>query len=427
VESEIKVDPLFWVVVGSTVLSCFFSLTGIALRSFRRVQLEEAFEGRNAAKRLETLERNLRALRLTAALCGALINLVLVVALVRLFDSRMTFWRAFGAVGAAGAIIAIFGVAIPHAWAAHAGEKVLSATLGVLMALRWALCPVTAVMQAFDLPIRRLSGAGEETDENGDNAKQEILQAASEGQAEGAVDAEELHMIESVMEFGETQAGEIMTPRTDIFALPAETPWDQAVAKIVEAGHTRVPVYEGDIDNIVGVLYAKDMLKFTGDSKPPNVKGILRKCYFVPETKPLDSLLTDFKARKVHVAVLLDEYGGTAGLVTIEDIIEEIVGDISDEYDEEAPASMKLLDERTAEVDGRFYIDELNDGLGLNLPEDEDYDTVAGLVFSELGHIPTVGETLEAHGARFTVLAGDERKITSLRVEVLAAEPQEEE
>jgi len=427
VESEIKVDPLFWVVVGSTVLSCFFSLTSIALRSFRRVQLEEAFESRNTENRLDALERNLGALRLTAALCGALTDLVLVVAMVRLLDSQMSFWRTLGAIGAAGGIIAIFGVAIPHAWAAHAGEKVLSATLGVLMAFRWALYPLTAVMQAFDVPIRRLCGADEETDGNGDNAKQEILQAASEGQAEGAVDADELHMIESVMEFGQTQAGEIMTPRTDIFALPVETPWDEAVGRIVEAGHTRVPVYEGDIDTIVGVLYAKDMLKFVDGSKPASIKSILRKCYFVPETKPLDGLLKDFKARKVHLAVLLDEYGGTAGLVTIEDIIEEIVGEISDEYDEEVPAAMKRLDERAAEVDGRFHIDELNDELGLKLPEDEDYDTVAGFVFSELGYIPAVGETLENRGARFTILAGDERKITRLRVEVLEQGRQEEE
>jgi len=155
---------------------------------------------------------------------------------------------------------------------------------------------------------------------------------------------------------------------------------------------------------------------------------VMRGPYFVPETKPLDDLLREFKARKVHLAVALDEYGGTAGLVSIEDVLEEIVGDIADEYDQAEPALMRRLDERSAEVDGRMYVDDLNDALGLHLPEDEDYDTVAGLVFSEIGYVPTIDEAIETHGVKFTILAADERKITRLRVDVLApAEPEPKE
>jgi CBS domain containing-hemolysin-like protein len=328
--------------------------------------------------------------------------------------------------GLAAAIVAVFGVAIPHAWAAHAGDKVVTATFGVLRALRYALYPISAVMEAFDTPIRRLAGAQDRRDENGNAAKQEILQAATNGQAEGAVDADEVEMIESVIEFGDRVASEIMTPRTEIFSLPADTPWQLAVEKIVEAGHTRVPIYEGDIDNIIGVLYAKDMLRYIAEPNPPPLRQIMRKCYFVPETKPLDDLLKEFKARKVHLAVVLDEYGGTAGLVTIEDVIEEIVGEISDEYDRAPPALMKRLAKRSAEVDGRMHIDDLNDAMKLNIPEDEDYDTVAGLVFYELGYIPKEGDTLEAYGARFTVLAADERRITRLKVDVLETKDAEQ-
>ena len=187
---------------------------------------------------------------------------------------------------------------------------------------------------------------------------------------------------------------------------------------MVGAEHTRVPVYNGDLDNIVGILYAKDMLRHTAEENI-DVRSILRKCYFVPETKPLDDLLKEFKERKVHMAVVLDEYGGTAGLVTIEDVVEEIVGEIADEYDEKQPAGMQYISERSAEVDGRFRIDDINDELDIELPEDADYDTIAGFVFSELGRIPIVGETLEARDARFTVLAADERKIIKLRVDVL--------
>ncbi len=383
--------------------------------------LEEAFAGAKSQKRLEILAEHLKPLRLTTSFCRTVMNLILLGSLIWLFGAPLSLWRMVGAVACSGAIIALFGVAIPHAWAAYAGEKILATTLGVLLIIRVICTPITAVMASVDVPIRRLAGISGHEKENGDSVKQEILQAASEGQAEGSVDAEEVQMIESVMEFGDTRAGEIMTPRTDIFALPFDTPWDEAIQKIVAAGHTRVPVYQGDLDNIVGILYAKDMLKYNGRRGQTQIKDLLRKCYFVPETKPLDDLLKEFKRRKVHMAVLLDEYGGTAGLVTIEDVLEEIVGDIADEYDEHAPPPMQKLNETSIEVDGRVRIDELNDTMQLELPEDKDYDTVAGFIFSALGYIPKIGETLLRCGVKFTILAADERKITRLRIEVLHA------
>jgi CBS domain containing-hemolysin-like protein len=190
---------------------------------------------------------------------------------------------------------------------------------------------------------------------------------------------------------------------------------------LVSAGHSRIPIHDGDIDNIIGVLHVKDLLQ-AEDADHVDLRRLMRKPLFVPETKRLDDLLREFKARKVHMAIVLDEYGGTAGLVTVEDLIEEIVGDISDEYDRPESALMKRVDEHSAEVDGRMYVDDLNDALGLELPEDEDYDTVAGLVFSELGYIPPVGEKLTAYGVTFTVQAADDRKIIRLRVDVPAAD-----
>ena len=389
------------------------------------MQLEDAFSGRARRARLKTLEANLPALRLTTSFCRAVANLAMVVSMVYLLDGvQPGLWRALAATACAAAIIAVFGVAIPQAWASYGGEKVLAATLGVLLAVRYALWPVTAAMRAFDVPIRRLTGAEHADDANGDAAKQEILQAATEGQAEGAVDADEVEMIESVMELGETRAAEIMTPRTDIFALPVDTPAAAACRSVVEAGHSRVPVYQDDLDNIIGVLYAKDMLARLADAGA-GLRDIMRKPYFVPETKLLDDLLREFKARKVHVAIVLDEYGGTAGLVSIEDVLEEIVGDISDEYDASSQALFRPVDKKTAEVDGRMYVDDLNDAMKLHIPEDEDYDTVAGFVFSELGYIPAAGEKLHSGGAEFTILAADERKITHLRVKVLPDEQRE--
>ena len=361
------------------------------------------------------------------ALLRSVWNLVLLAALLGMIGAGRGWAGVVAAVGAAAAIIGVFAVAIPYAWGNYAGARVLVTTGGLLLGLRKVLWPVTALMRAADWPVRRLTGAPESVNSNGEATgealeeavKAEILQVASEGQAEGAVDADEMEMIESVIEFGDRRAGEIMTPRTDIVALPAGASAEQIRRTIVQHGHTRIPVHDGDIDNIIGILHAKDLLA-ADDLTRIELRKIMRKPFFVPETKPLDDLLRELRARKMHLAIVLDEYGGTAGMVTIEDVIEEIVGEISDEYDRPESPLLNRIDERTVEVDGRMHVDDLNDAAGLELSEDEDYDTVAGFVFSELGCIPPVGEKLTAGGATFTVLAADDRRITRLKVEVLA-------
>jgi putative hemolysin len=412
----------------ATALSCFFGLVANSLRGFRRSAMSEEIAGDGRRQRLENVERDLLPLQLTASLCRAVVHLVLVTSLVYLYsdpDHARAWGGAFGAVATAAGVIAVFGVGIPSAWSRAAGMQVVAATYGVMMALRYALWPVVFVMLAFETPVRRLAGL-RDTEEH-DQARQEILQAATEGAAEGKVEHEEVQMIASVIGFADRRAGEVMTPRTDVFALPVETTWAAACKAVYEGGQSRVPVYQDDLDNIIGVLYAKDLLHYVEQDKPPILRAIMRKAFFVPETKPLDDLLREFRARKVHMAVVLDEYGGTAGVVSIEDVLEEIVGDISDEYDRAEPALMHRLDELSAEVDGRMYIDDLNAAMKLDVPENQDYVTVAGMVFSELGYIPHAGETLESHGARFTVLAADERKITKLKVEKLPAQTGEEE
>jgi len=398
-------------------------LASYSLRAYRRVQLEEAVrDSATGRQRFVLLERHLTGLRLTCSFCRGLANVMLVLSMLCLFDvSERGVPGAVGAILVTVAIYAVLGVAIPHAWAAYQGQKIALALVRPLLVCRYVMYPITAVMEALEVPVRRLCGATDEAARNS-NAKQEILQVATEGQAEGSVDADEVEMIESVIEFGETRAEQIMTPRTDLFALPAETPWAEACQKITEAGHSRVPIYEVDVDNIVGILYAKDLLKYSEQNQPRSLREVMRKPFYIPESKLLDELLREFKARKVHLAVVLDEYGGTAGVVTIEDVIEEIAGEIADEYDVPEPVLMNRLDENTAEVDGRMYVDDLNDAMNLELPENEGYDTVAGMVFAELGYIPSEGEQLTAYGAQFTILAADERKITKLKVEKIQQE-----
>jgi putative hemolysin len=418
------VNPLLWVVLASVVLSGFFSLIGYAIRTFRRVPLERAFAGPGGRQRIALFGKHLTALRLTASFCRALFNLVLVVSMLYLFGVPEQGWRAaVWVTGLTGGIIAVFGVAIPHAWASSGGEKVLAATLSILMGFRYSLYPVIWVMQGFDVMARRLSGTVEPPDRGQDLAKREILEAASEGQAEGAVGADAVRMIELVMGFSESQAGQIMTPRTDIFAVSVDTPLPEAARQVAQSGHSRVPVYEGRLDNIIGVLYAKDLLQHVAGPGPAELREAIRKPFFVPATKPLSELLREFRSRGVHLAVVLDEYGGTAGLVSIEDVLEEIVGEIADEYDAPSPSATRKVAEGVFEVDGRMRVGELNRALGLKIREGPDYDTIAGFLLSELGYIPSAGERLQAHGARFTVQSADERRITKVRLELMKEAP----
>jgi magnesium and cobalt transporter len=189
---------------------------------------------------------------------------------------------------------------------------------------------------------------------------------------------------------------------------------------IEESGHSRIPVYEGSLDHIVGILYARDLLKYLG--LPPDTFGIrsaMRPAYYVPESKPLRDLLQDFRLQKVHIAIVLDEYGGTAGLVTIEDVLEELVGEISDEHEPAEPAMFHRTGEQSAEVDARIYLDELNRLFGLTLAEDAGYDTLGGFISTTLGRIPETGTTFENAGAKFTILDAEPQKVNRVRIELI--------
>jgi CBS domain containing-hemolysin-like protein len=216
-----------------------------------------------------------------------------------------------------------------------------------------------------------------------------------------------------------------MTPRTDIIALDVNTPVLEARDRILKDGLSRVPVYEGSLDNILGILYAKDLLPFLNiaggtavDDAQMELRRLLRPAYFVPRTKPLHDLLREFRAQHVHIAIVLDEYGGTCGLVTTEDIVEEIVGNIADEYERPAPEELKRLTETSVEVDARMNITDLNRALTLQLPEDADYQSLGGFVLSTLGVIPPKGETFKHDGLTITVLDAEPRRVKKLRLDL---------
>jgi CBS domain containing-hemolysin-like protein len=234
---------------------------------------------------------------------------------------------------------------------------------------------------------------------------------------EGNTDLEEdeREMIASVIELGEQPVREVMVPRIDIVAVPERSTVRDVLDRVVETGHSRIPIFDGSIDNITGVIYAKDLLKFLRDGQQTApVAPLAREPSYVPETKKVDELLHDMQQRHVHLAVVVDEYGGTAGLITIEDLIEEIVGEIQDEYDVEE-AMIEEISDHEALFDARVSIRDVNDTLDLDI-EDEDFDTLGGLLYHELGKVPNVGDEVRIDGALVTVLTTTGRRVRKVRV-----------
>ena len=223
--------------------------------------------------------------------------------------------------------------------------------------------------------------------------EEEIRHLVDVAEEEEEIEQEERELIHSIFEFGDTVVREVMVPRTDMVAMPAEATLDQALETIVKVGYSRIPIYEGDTDNIIGVLYAKDLLRRSAQERvEEKVTSAARSPLYVPEQKKVAELLREMQEQRIHMAIVVDEYGGTAGLVTIEDLIEEIVGEIVDEYDQEEPL-VEPIDENTMRVDAKMPIDEVNELFDVELPHDE-WDTVGGLVFGLTGRVPSVGESV---------------------------------
>jgi putative hemolysin len=244
---------------------------------------------------------------------------------------------------------------------------------------------------------------------------EELKLIVERGGETGVLEAEEEQMISAVIELGERRVHEVMVPRTDMTALPVTATIDEAIDTFIREGHSRIPVYKKAIDEIVGVLYAKDLLPFLKGGQKPDLRKLLRAPLFVPESMSVDDLLHKIQGRKVHLAIVLDEYGGTAGMVTIEDLLEEIVGDIQDEYDTEEPLTVRISDDE-ARIDGRASVDDLGELFDVDLSglEDADeYDTVGGLIYHRIGGVPRPGDRVDLpeHGLTLTVEVTDGHRV----------------
>ena len=325
-------------------------------------------------------------------------------------------WGAVGVlVGMLVLIVVVFVVAeaVPKTYALQHTERVaLFVAPGILALsrvapLRWAARLLVTVANVVVPGKGRRSGPVV--------SEEELLAMAGAAVESESIDDQEAALITSVIQFGDTVAREIMVPRPDMVTVPATMTIDDALGVFIAHGYSRVPVVGDSLDDVVGIAYAKDLIRAdrNGQAGAP-VRTVARPAHFVPETKPVAALMREMQDQKFHIAVLIDEYGGIAGLVTLEDLIEELVGDIVDEFDVEAPDVVRLPGGQLR-VSAGLPIDELNELLGTELPDD-DWDSVGGFVFGQLGHVPKVGEGVEANGFRFEAEAVDGHRISLVRV-----------
>jgi len=261
-----------------------------------------------------------------------------------------------------------------------------------------------------------------EINQEGSVTETELISMVEVGQEEGLLEQEEQKMIVSIFRLGDTLAREIMVPRIDILAFEADTPIDQAMDALKQFGHSRVPVYKDTVDNVQGLLYAKDLLGIWREGKQ-NVSLIehLRPAYFVPEAKKVDELLAELQAERVHMAIVVDEYGGVAGIVTLEDIVEEIVGEIRDEYDQAEEMLYQAINDDEYLFQGRIDLDDFNDIMGTSLPNSE-ADTLSGLIYSRIGRVPTNGDNVQIEDLQLTVEKVSGQRIRKVRAQKLSSE-----
>jgi putative hemolysin len=412
------------------VLNGLFAAAEIALVTMRRSRLQQLMEeGHRGARRVHRLVsrpgRFLAVIQLgitfvgflAAAFAGASIVGTVQEALegVPIMGTQAALVALLGVTLVITIVTIIFGELVPKSLAlAHAEPLALRVARpielmgGLFAPLVWFLTTATSA-------ITRLFGVSDAQQER--LSAEELLIMIERGGEQGIIEAEEQQMIGAVLELGEQRVHEVMVPRIDIKSVQASAPLGEFVDTIVREGHSRIPVYDESIDNIIGILYAKDLLPYLARGESPELRSILRTPLFVPESISVDDLLHNFQRRKVHIAIVLDEYGGTAGLVTIEDLIEEIVGEIQDEYDTEEPMIV-AVSENEARVDGRAAIDDLADhfNVQLNGADSEQYDTVGGLVYHEIGGVPEVGDVVEVDGLTLTVESTDGRRVGKVMV-----------
>ena len=352
---------------------------------------------------------------------GDLVFLLITLALVESegpggSKSGLTWPDVLLALGISVPTLLLLGEILPALVARNSGDSILARFLPSFNVIQ---IPFAALIHLLE-SIRRVFGRVFRLRESS-RAERRILaglrQVLQDSPIDGELDDTEREFIENVMEFRDVDAMEVMTPRTEIEAVELRSGLEAAAALVTECGHSRIPVYDESLDSIVGFFTARDLVKAVPEGSQRDLADVIRPAYFIPETKRVSELLAEFRKEKLKLAIVLDEYGGTAGIVTMGDILEELVGDIPDEFDSDEPEAIHKLGEDHYEVDATLRVSEANEELELELPEEEDFETLAGFVLSELGHFPKEGEKFAWKDCEISVAEANDRRVLKLRIQ----------
>ena len=416
-----------WIIAGvSWILTV---LSGIAHQVIREVswhELEEYCQQKRSDKFGEIFELRERIslgtlLLLTVSAGFAVSCTAYLIFFDRTVDlSNYSFWVSVIFISLALVVAASL---VPWAVAQVSAKEFLFHTWQVWWGVSGLAWPLIVSAEFFEDTLSRASGISEEQQQEDEEeaAEDEIMSIVAEAEHDGHIDEEKRDMIEGVMELDDNDVGQVMTPRSRMDALDVNTNWEEMLTYVVKSGRTRIPIYQDKIDHITGILYAKDLLResLRSESKRRPLKKLIREPMEVPESTLLDEMLQKFLDLHVHMAIVKDEYGGVAGLVTIEDVLEEIVGEIVDEADEEEMDDIRKLSDTVAEVSGTTHVNRLNEAMGLQLPEDQEFDTVSGLIMKQLNEIPRSGRDIIYDNVRFRVEQSNRRYIELVHVEIL--------
>lgn len=431
-----------WIAGGATVVGMVCSTLYFSLTDVARSEVENlATRSNNPAKSrlvyriLDDLSAHARAMALPRMVCSVMAVACMVWYAAHLESPDQFSLGAAVLTGLLTAIVTwVFLVVIPMSIASHVSEQVVYANARLIRGVYVLETPLAPVARFLDEVIRRLTGTKQRSESEAIEA--ELMSIIHEGKREGQLDEDEQRMLTAVVQLRDRTVEQIMTPRTEILAIEYTDDLGAVTGVMRKIGHSRIPVYKDSLDQVVGIFYVKDLLKWlagsgvraaAGAAKPFELKNILRPAIFVPETKTARELMQELLEKKVHIAMVADEYGGTAGLVTIEDVVETVFGDIYDEYEPESDEVEKIeIDQtsRSADIDARAYIEDVNTALsplGVALPEADDYDTLGGFVITTLGRIPKAGDSFASGAINVHVLQSSPTRV--LRVRLCAQEP----
>src|ERR1700730_5809276 len=414
-------DAVAWlqllVLIVALILCAIASAAETAITSISRIKLKNLVEsGDPKAVKIDRLLANPNTYLSTILVVN---SVAVIVASSMATVLALRFSPTFGELIATiliSLVVLIFCEITPKTAAVQNPLRWARALVDIVSGVAWLLRPIVIALSAITNSLVQLMG-GQIKHRGPFVTEEELRLLVTVGEEEGVLEEDETEMIHSIFEFADTTVREVMVPRIDMVTLESNATVNEAVDIALEGGFSRIPVFEESIDNIVGVLYTKDMLKQLRDGhENVPIRTLVRQAYFVPETKKLDDLLREIRQRRIHMVIVIDEYGSVAGLVTIEDLVEEIVGDIRDEYDREENLYEKINSYQYV-VDAKISIDEFNELMETEL-ENEDYDTLGGFLFAQMDKIPVPGDTITFKNLTLTVMDTRGRRITKVRVEL---------